>query len=165
MKSSELTIKKKDRLIDKWKRKHYRLLKKTNPRDRDELLDGVKDIDRIGRSALRKQLLQAAAILKQLFDKRKSLKTNQEKSLFVQTLAGETLEKYKLMRSMSHIISPYLQRKYIKSKSIIISECIRNRRLLIIKERTIRLFLEQDKNSSISFNKKDFITKSNMKKR
>ena len=103
-------MKKKDRIIDKWKRKYYRLLKKTNPRGRDELLDSVKDIERKGRSALRKQLLQAGAIQKQLFNKRKILKTNQEKSLFAQALAGETLKKYKLMRSMSHIISPYLQK-------------------------------------------------------
>ena len=46
----------------------------------------------------------------QLFDKRKTLKTNQEKSLFAQALVGETLKEYKLMRSMSHIISSYLQK-------------------------------------------------------
>ena len=96
MKSSERTIKKKDRLIDKWKRKYYRLQKKTNPRGRDELLDSVKDIERKGWSALRKKLLQAAAIQKQLFDKRKTLKNNREKSLFAQALSGETLKKISL---------------------------------------------------------------------
>ena len=62
LKSSERTMKKKYRLIDKWKRKYYRLLKKTNPRGGDKLLDSVKDIERKGRSALRKQLLQTVAI-------------------------------------------------------------------------------------------------------
>ena len=66
---------------------------------------------------------------------------------------------------MSHIISSYLQKNYIKSKSIIISECIRNRGLRIKKGRAIRLFLEQDENSSIYSNKKYFTTKNKIKKR
>ena len=115
---------------------------------------------------VKKELLHCAVLKKQLAEKRPSLQTEKEKSIFAQCTSGKLIKKYKLQKDTTCIVSKYLQRKHMNSSSIVYKRSAAKQEAMkteIIK--SVEKFLEKDENSALASGVKDTITKNKITKR
>lgn len=134
--------------------RYYRLKKKNS--DEQPLVKQVQNIEKQGRDG--KQLLFSEVLKEQLRTKAKAMKTETEKRVFSQILAGKLIKKYKLEKDFSSFISVYRQRKYCDSESLVFVRSGEKRLSFMAKCReSVREFLERDDNSAPAPGIKDCI--------
>lgn len=157
----ESVVREKNKKIQVYKSKYYRLLKKHEKKD--DVLQKVQKIQSSGKRAVRNRLLQCEVLEKQMLNHKSRLKTNQEKAKFAQILAGKILKKYKMMKRSSTLVSVFQQRKY---SNLNVNEKRSKRDMFNITAREcVRKFLEKDEHSAISPRSKDTVTKNKIIKR
>lgn len=157
-------IEQKNRAINRWRKKYYRLLNSTS--QKDEISQEVKQIENKGKSFVRKNLQSFVILKKQLADKKKKLKTVQEKSMFAQVLAGKISNKYRSLKktTCNDLVSTYYENKYSSSTSLLFERGTRIAKLKDMKK-SVRQFLERDDNSVLTPGKKEFIVKNKIRKK
>ena len=145
--------KKRIRALQMWK---WRRQKKGKP----ILLKRVEEIEKKGSKEIRKNLLEYEVLKEQLKESKAVLKTKQGRSIFCQVMAGKVIEKYKMISTLSKLISLKSQRKYSGSLKLIVNNYRKEKQVFGQKLReTVKNFLERVKNSAMSPAIKDAICK------
>ena len=67
---------------------------------------------------IKKRLLSAEVLEKQLKENKGKIKTEKGKSIYSQIIEGKIIKKYKCMKSISNLVSPYLQRKTLSAETL-----------------------------------------------
>ena len=124
------------------------------------LLKRVEEIEKKGSKEIRKNLLEYEVLKEQLKESKAVLKTKQGRSIFCQVMAGKVIEKYKMISTLSKLISLKSQRKYSGSLKLIVNNYRKEKQVFGQKLReTVKNFLERVKNSAMSPAIKDAICK------
>ena len=161
------TIDMKNKRINVWKSKYYKVLSKLTLKAQDNvILNNVKKIEAKGRSEVRKHLLLGETLRCQLKENKKLVKNEIQKSILAQMLSGSLIRKQKFIGKISDINSYYYQHKYRDSKKIILGRNNIKKQILANKlKATVRTFLEKDENSVIAPGSRDTITRNGVTKR
>lgn len=151
-------------LVEKWKSKYFRLLKKHSKSD--EILQKVKEVENAGRRHIHKNLLQFEVLKKQIRDRQLLLKNERERSIFTQCLAGKVIKKYKEIKQISPFVSNYSLIKYKNIENIKFNRNNTKRKLFKAEiTEKVEKFLEKNENTSIAPGVNDTITKNGITKR
>lgn len=88
------------------------------------------------------------------------MKTEKEKSIFAQIVAGKVMKKYKAVKPYHSLVSPYYHKKFSDSTTLIMKRKNKVKNALTLKyQKIIQEFLERDENSVMAPGIKDCITR------
>ena len=155
-------IDEKNKIINNLRLKLCRLtMKKETTPERN-----VRKIMKEFKLEIKKRLLSAEVLKKQLKENKGKLKTEKDKSIYSQIIAGKIIKKYKCMKSISNLVSPYLQRKTLSAETLKYNRSrIQQTKLHELMKKSVQDFLEKDQNSALAPGKKDTIMKFGLKMR
>ncbi|XP_054288719.1 uncharacterized protein LOC129004253 [Macrosteles quadrilineatus] len=149
-------------LAEKWKKRYYKKMSKVeaspSPKKRVEatISKGIAEV--------RKKLLFAEALNKQLRSKAKLLKSHRDKQTFYKCLSGTTLKKYRCLKEARGFLKRS-EKKYRCNNSLRQFERKKKSTSIgYLQKKAIQKFLEDDDNSIVRPGKKDFIRRKNIKK-
>jgi len=144
--------------LEKYRKRNQRQKKKvlSTPSPRTK----VKRILREGNAAVKKRLLFGESLISQLKERFRKCKGTSEKQMFVRSITGNVLKKYRVMRYAKSFLSGHCNRKNTKFG-------VKRRRSSAVSDKTktvIQQFLEDDENSIMAPGKKECITRQKVQK-
>lgn len=116
-----------------------------------------------GKTKVRRRLLYAEVLQKQLKHNFKSCASQHAKQLHAKVISGTILNKYKLGFMTRTIVSKYLNRKYREHKDVGYERKKRADAVSTKDKHDVCTFLAEDINSSLAPGKKDCITRKGVK--
>ena len=155
------------KLAEKWK-KHYSRLESNPAAGSPSPKTVVQHVVRSGNKVVKRKLLFAATVEKQLKHNVSACTSERERQLHAKVISGRLmnhyLKKYNIGFMASKVISTHLRRKFCKQTSLQFEQMKRANSLNKVDTEAVTAFLEQDLNSCVAPGKKDCITKRQVKK-